>query len=49
MPSTWIQLGLSFMISRELQEWHEKMRRKYELAASRPWLPVELDSEPPSR
>jgi hypothetical protein len=33
--------------SSELRGWHDKMRRKYELAKSRPWLPVEPDPPPP--
>jgi hypothetical protein len=33
--------------STELREWHDQMRRKYERAASRPWLPVEPDPPPP--
>jgi hypothetical protein len=31
----------------ELQQWHERMRRKYEFGASRPWLAVETDPPPP--
>jgi hypothetical protein len=27
--------------------WHARMAKKYELAASRPWLPVESDPLPP--
>ena len=30
-----------------LRGWHDEMRRKYELAASRPWLPVGPDPPPP--
>lgn len=33
--------------SEELRQWHERMRRKYELAASRPWLPVNPDPPEP--
>jgi hypothetical protein len=33
--------------SSELRRWHDEMRRKYELASSRPWLPVEPDPPPP--
>jgi hypothetical protein len=31
----------------ELREWHDQMRRKYERAMFRPWLPVEPDPPPP--
>jgi hypothetical protein len=33
--------------SGELRGWHDQMQRKYERAASRPWLSVEPDSPPP--
>jgi hypothetical protein len=33
--------------SSELREWHERMQRKYEFAASRPWLTAEPDPLPP--
>jgi hypothetical protein len=33
--------------SEELRQWHDRMRRKYEQAASRPWLSVTLDPPPP--
>jgi hypothetical protein len=33
--------------SSELRGWHVEMRRKYELATSRPWLSVEPDPPPP--
>jgi hypothetical protein len=40
--------GRSFIDdSSELRGWHDKMRRKYELATSRPWLSVEPDPPPP--
>jgi hypothetical protein len=30
------------------QDWHERMKQKYLLAATRPWLPIEPDAfEPP--
>jgi hypothetical protein len=29
------------------QDWHKAMRRKYQLAASRPWLPVASDPPEP--
>jgi hypothetical protein len=44
----YLRSGRSFLLdSEELRGWHEKMRRKYELAMSRPWLPVEPDTPPP--
>jgi hypothetical protein len=33
--------------SSELRGWHDQMRRKYERATLRPWLPVEPDPPPP--
>ncbi len=35
--------------SREMADYHEQMRRKYRLAASRPWLSVDPDPPPPPR
>ncbi len=35
--------------SREMADYHEQMRRKYQLAASRPWLSVDPDPPPPPR
>ena len=35
------------MGSRELGDYHEEMRRKYEIAATRPWKPVEPDPPAP--
>jgi hypothetical protein len=32
---------------RRLAEFHEAMTRKYERAASRPWLPIDPDPAPP--
>jgi hypothetical protein len=32
---------------RRLAEFHEAMMRKYERAASRPWLPIDADPAPP--
>jgi hypothetical protein len=43
----YLRSGQSFYDSDELRHWHEQMRRKYELAASRPWLPVDSDPPPP--
>ncbi len=33
--------------SAEMREWHRRMRRNYEFAASHPWLAVEPESPPP--
>jgi hypothetical protein len=33
--------------SSQLRGWHDEMRRKYELATSRPWVPVESDPPEP--
>jgi hypothetical protein len=44
----YLRSGRSFIYdSSELRGWHDKMRRKYELARSWPWLPVEPDPPPP--
>jgi hypothetical protein len=44
----YLRSGRSYIYdSLELQGWHDKMRRKYELASSRPWLPVEPDPPQP--
>jgi hypothetical protein len=37
--------GLKRLMS--LSDWHEVMRRKFEYAARRPWLPVEPDPPEP--
>jgi hypothetical protein len=43
-----LKSGRSFIYdSSALWGWHDKMRRKYELATSRPWLPVEPDPPEP--
>ena len=43
-----LKSGRSFIHdSSELRAWHEKMRRKYVLASTRPWLPVGPDPPPP--
>jgi hypothetical protein len=44
----YLMSGRSFISdSSELRRWHDQMRRKYERATSRPWLPVEPDPPPP--
>ena len=44
----YLKSGRSYIYdSTELRQWHERMRRKYELAVSRPWLAAETDPPPP--
>ena len=44
----YLNTGPSFLYdSTELQQWHERMQRKYESAASHPWLAAEADPPPP--
>jgi len=44
----YLNSGRSFVYdSSELRQWHRRMQRKYEFAASRPWLAAETDPPPP--
>jgi tetratricopeptide (TPR) repeat protein len=40
-------LGMYFGHTEPRRAWHARMAKKYELAAARPWLPVEPDPPPP--
>jgi hypothetical protein len=43
----YLNSGGSFLYdSTELRQWHERMQRKYEFAASHPWLEAEIDHQP---
>jgi hypothetical protein len=43
-----LKSGRSFLYdTEELRQWHERMRSKYEFAASNPWLVVEPDPPKP--
>ncbi len=44
----YLNSGRSFIYdSGNLRDWHEQMLRKYQMAASRPWLPVVPDPPQP--
>jgi hypothetical protein len=46
-PAQYLNSGGSFLYdSTELRQWHERMQRKYEIAASHPWLEAETDPQP---
>jgi hypothetical protein len=43
----YLNSGRSYVYdSTELRQWHERMQRRYELAASRPWLAAETNPPP---
>jgi hypothetical protein len=43
----YLNSGRSFVYdSTELRQWHERMQRRYEFVASRPWLEAETDPPP---
>jgi hypothetical protein len=47
MPNDPLFLAIFYGHSEPKRVWHARMAKKYELAASKPWLPVEPDTPSP--